>query len=53
VALSLPHHTVSATWHNVRLTSGNFILLKKIIKKIQNSKKIQKKSKKCWHVAHN
>jgi len=37
VALSLPHHTVFATWHNVRLTCGNFNFFKKIKKKIKKN----------------
>jgi len=46
VALPLPHHIVSATWHNVRLTRGNFIFLKKIyIKKLKIKKKLKQSQK--------
>jgi len=43
--VALPHHTVSATWHNVRLTRGNFNFFKKIIKKKLKMKKKIKKNK--------
>jgi len=46
--LPLPHHIVSTTWHNVRLTRGNFNFFKKlkklkIKKKLKELKKIKKK----------
>ena len=58
MALPLPHHTVSATWYNVRLTCGNFnfffLNYKKKIKNLKNLKKIKKKVKKTtadtWHI---
>jgi len=58
VALSLPHHTVSATWHNVRLTRDNFNFFKRNYKKKlkikKKLKKIKKKSKHphadTWHI---
>jgi len=41
VSLSLPHHPITATWHDDILTHGNFLIF---FKKIQNNnnKKIQK-----------
>ena len=43
--------TVTATWHNDSLTRGNFLIfLKKIIKKIKNSKKNSKnRGIDSWH----
>jgi len=39
--------TVTATWHDVRLTRGKILIFKKILKKlIKNNKKIQKKNSK-------
>jgi len=49
VALPLPHHTICATWHNVRLTRGNFNFLKKILKKNLKILKIKKENQK-YHV---
>ena len=58
--LPLPHHIVSTTWHNVRLTRGNFNFFKKlkklkIKKKLKELKKIKKKKSKkpradTWHI---
>jgi len=44
VSLSLPHHSVTATWHNDSLTRGNFFIFLKKFKKIQ--KQLIKKFKK-------
>jgi len=46
MSLSLPHHSVTATWHDDSLTRGNFmIFLKKFKKKLKIKKKIKKKLK--------